>query len=380
MKPAAPKSRSDNAAEEAGGTLTIDLAALAANYRDLKKRAAPADCAAVVKADAYGLGLRPVAQKLADIGCTTFFVALLSEARRLRAALPRATIYVLDGLHPATAEEFHTLRARPVLGSFPEIEEWDTFAQLNREPLPAAVHIDTGMNRHGLVRADAIAFAGKLNQRHFAPSLIMSHLACADEPGHEMNARQIAEVRELKSLFPGIPVSLANSAGVLALKDSHFDMVRPGISLYGGRALFAGDNPMRPLVRLEVRIVQVRTARKGDSVGYGAEGKLGRASRIAVAAAGYGDGIPRAAGSSAKKKGAEVIVAGQRCPLIGRVSMDLIAIDVTELPEDAVRRGDLVTLIGDGIGVDDLADSAGTIGYEILVNLGRRYARTYVGG
>jgi len=369
-----------SAIEEAGARLTIDLKALAANYRLLAERAQPAECAAVVKADAYGLGLRPVAQRLADCGCDTFFVALLAEARRLRAALPRATLYVLDGLHPGTAGEFRTLRAQPVLGSWPEIEEWDDFAQYSGERLAAAVHIDTGMNRHGLTPADAAAFAEALKRRHFTPSLVMSHLACADEPGHPMNARQIADFRTLASLFPGVPASLANSAGLIAHKGSHFDLVRPGISLYGGRALLAGDNPMRAVARLDVRIIQVRNVAKGDTVGYGAEGKLKRASRIAVAAAGYADGIFRAAGATAKKKGAEAIVAGMRCPLIGRVSMDLIAIDVTDLPEGAVKRGDLAVMLGDGITVDDLAERAGTIGYEVLCNLGRRFGRVYIGG
>lgn len=368
------------AAEEAGGILTIDLNALAANYRDLKKRAAPAACAAVVKADGYGLGLGPVAQALAGAGCTTFFVALIEEALRLRAALPTAAIYVLDGLNPGTAALFRTLRVEPVLGSWPEIDEWDGLAADSDEPLPAAVHIDTGMRRHGISNEDAIAFAERLKLLHFKPSLVMSHLACADDPSHPMNAQQIVEFRALRSFFPGIPASLANSAGLLAHPDARFDLVRPGISLYGGRALIKGDNPMRPVVRLQLRIVQVRNVNKGESVGYSAEQHLARDSRIAVLAAGYADGIFRAAGASDNKKGAEAVVAGKRCPIVGRVSMDLITIDVTDVPEAEVKRGDLATLIGDGISVDDFAARAGTIGYEVLTNLGRRFARVYVGG
>ncbi|MDO8535270.1 MAG: alanine racemase [Xanthobacteraceae bacterium] len=368
------------AAEEAGGILTIDLNALAANYRDLKKRAAPAACAAVVKADGYGLGLGPVAQALAGAGCTTFFVALIEEALRLRAALPTAAIYVLDGLNPGTAALFRTLRVEPVLGSWPEIDEWDGLAADSDEPLPAAVHIDTGMRRHGISNEDAIAFAERLKLLHFKPSLVMSHLACADDPSHPMNAQQIVEFRALRSFFPGIPASLANSAGLLAHPDARFDLVRPGISLYGGRALIKGDNPMRPVVRLQLRIVQVRNVNKGESVGYSAEQHLARDSRIAVLAAGYADGIFRAAGASDNKKGAEAVVAGKRCPIVGRVSMDLITIDVTNVPEAEVKRGDLATLIGDGISVDDFAARAGTIGYEVLTNLGRRFARVYVGG
>jgi alanine racemase len=366
--------------EQAGGVLTIDLRALVANWRGLKQRAAPARCAAVVKADGYGLGLRPVAVALADAGCDLFFVALLEEARRLRAALPTATVYVLDGLNPDTAGDFRTLRAEPVLGSWPEIEEWNSFTHSSHEPLPAAIHFDTGMNRHGLAPGDARALAERLPHLHFKPSLIMSHLACADEPAHPMNARQIAAFRAIAALFPGIPASLANSAGLLAHKDSHFDLVRPGIALYGGRAVSASEKVMRPVVRLDLRIVQIRRAAKGEAVGYGATQALKRDSRIAVCAAGYADGIFRAVGSSDKRSGAEAVVMGQRCPLLGRVSMDLIAVDVTDVPEADIKRGDFATLIGDGISIDDLAAHAGTIGYEVLTSLSRRFARVYLGG
>ncbi|MCC6948626.1 MAG: alanine racemase [Bradyrhizobiaceae bacterium] len=363
---------------EAGGQLTVDLGALAANWRELKRRAAPARCSAVVKADGYGLGLTPVAMALAKAGCETFFVALLEEARRLRAALPAATIYVLDGLMPGTAPEFRNLRVEPVLGSRAEIDEWDAFARDRGELLPAAIHIDTGMERLGLSTDEARARAERLPLLHFKPSLVMSHFACADEPAHPLNAKQIAAFRELAALFPGTPASLANSAGLLAHPASHFDLVRPGISIYGGRAVIGQENPMQPVVRLDLRILQVRHAVKGASIGYGATRTFSRDSRLAICAAGYADGIFRAVGSSDQRNGAELIVAGRRCPLAGRVSMDLIAVDVTEVPD--VKRGDFATLLGDGIGVDEFAAHAGTIGYETLTNLGRRYTRVYVGG
>lgn len=364
---------------EAGGILTIDLGALAANYRDLVRRAAPARCAAVVKADAYGIGIEPAARALAQAGCDTFFVALLGEARTLRALLPAATIYVLNGLHPHTAHAFREIGVQPVLGSLPEIEEWDACARDAGVRLPAVVHIDTGMRRHGLLPADAAALAKGLKRLHFTPSLIMSHMACADEPAHPMNARQIADFRAITALFPGIPASLANSPALLALPDARFDLVRPGIALYGGRALPHGENPMRPVVRLDLRVIQVREAKAGESVGYGATQTLPRDSRIAVVAAGYADGIPRAAGSSDRTRGAQAMVHGKRCPILGRVSMDLISLDITDLPRGAVKRGDFATLLGDGITVDDLAEPAGTVGYEILTRLGRRYHRVYVG-
>jgi len=363
---------------EAGGQLTIDLGALAANWRELKRRASPARCSAVIKADGYGLGLTPVATALAKTGCDTFFVALLDEARRLRAALPMATIYVLDGLMPGTAPEFRKLRVEPVLGSWVEIEEWDAFAHDSSEPLPAAVHVDTGMTRLGLAADEARLLAERLRLLRFKPSLVMSHFACADEPAHPLNAKQIAAFRALAALFPGTPASLANSAGLLAHPDSHFDLVRPGISIYGGRAVIGQENPMRPVVRLDLRILQVRNAAKDMSVGYGATRTLARDSRIAICAAGYADGIFRAVGSNDKRSGAELVVAGRRCPLVGRVSMDLIAVDVTDVPN--VKRGDLATLLGEGISVDEFASHAGTIGYETLTSLGLRYARVYVGG
>jgi alanine racemase len=266
-----------------------------------------------------------------------------------------------------------------VLGSLPEIEEWDGFAQKIGEKLPAAIHIDTGMRRHGLTADDAAALAKRLNRLHFDPALVMSHMACADEPEHPMNAKQIAEFRALAKLFPGVPASLANSPALLALPDARFDVVRPGVALYGGKALIAGANPMRPVVRLDLRIIQVREARAGDTVGYSGTQTLTRSSRIATVSAGYADGIPRAAGGSDTRPGACAVVAGKRCPILGRVSMDLISIDVTDLPAGAVRRGDFATLLGDGITVDDLAEPGGTVGYEVLTRLGRRYHRIYRG-
>ncbi len=380
MKPISPKAENSPAEEEAGGILSIDLAALASNYRELKKRAGKAQCAAVVKGDAYGIGLKPAAQSLTLAGASTFFVALLNEARQLRAVCPTAQVYVLNGLAPGMAGEYRTLRTEPVLGSWPEIEEWDQFARTVSGDCPAAIHIDTGMRRHGLTPDDAKVLAGRLKTLRFKPSLVMSHLACADEPKHAMNAKQISDFRELRNLFPDTPASLANSAGLLAHKDSYFDMVRPGVALYGGHAVLSADNPMKPVVRLDLRIVQVRQAQAGETVGYSAELMLRRDSRIAVAAGGYADGIPRAAGSSDRRPGAEAIVAGRRCSLLGRVSMDLVTIDVTDIPEAEVKRGDLATLLGEGISVDELATHAGTIGYEVLTNLGRRYARLYRAG
>lgn len=361
------------------GILTVDLAALTANWRDCAARAKPAECSAVVKADAYGTGLEPVAAALAKAGCKTFFVALLDEALRLRTVAPEATIYVLNGLNPGTCGAFADIDARPVLGSMPEIEEWDRFAKETREPLAAAIHIDTGMSRHGLTVDEASALAGKLNALAFKPSLVMSHLARADEIAHPMTARQVAVFKAIAAKFPGVPASLANSGGLLAHPDTRFDLVRPGIALYGGRALIDGENLMKPVVRLDIRIVQVRHAKKGETVGYGAEFTMPRDGRLAVLSAGYADGIPRASGTRDDRHGIEAVIAGNRCRIVGRVSMDLIVADITDLAESDVKRGDMARLLGEGISVDDLAAPSGTVGYEILTRLGRRYKRVYIG-
>lgn len=368
-----------SAAEDAGGILTVDLSALAANWRSLAARAKPAECAAVVKADAYGIGIEPAGAALAKTGCKTFFVALLDEALRLRTVVPEAIIYVLNGFNPGTAPAFRDIDARPVLGSMPEIEEWDRCAKDAKELLPAAIHIDTGMNRHGLTGDEATKLAKNLSTLSFKPALVMSHLARADEIGDPMTARQISDFKALARKFPAIPASLANSAGLLAYPDSRFDLVRPGISLYGGQALIGGENPTKPVVRLDVHILQVRHAKKGETVGYGGEFTLPRDSRLAVIAAGYADGIPRASGSTNDKYGMEAVIGGKRCKALGRVSMDLIVIDVTDLPDGSVKRGDMARVLGEGITVDDLAAPSGTVGYEILTRLGRRYRRAYTG-
>lgn len=373
------RAMSDSLSPEATGLLTVDLAALVANWQTLAKRAGTAQCAAVVKADAYGTGLEQAAQALTKAGCHTFFVATFDEALRLRTILPTVTIYLLNGLNPGTAELVCGIDVRPVLGSMAEFEEWEAHADETGEEAPAAIHIDTGMNRHGFSLAEAEALAPRLvsDEITFTPTLVMSHLACADDPEHALNRQQIDVFSAIIRKFPGIPASLCNSAGLLAFPDAHFDLVRPGISLYGGRALNAGENPMQPVVKLQSRIVTVREAKAGTTVGYGARLKLTRDSRLAIISAGYADGIFRAAGSSDNKKGAEAAVAGVRCNIAGRISMDLLAIDVTDVPADKVKRGDLVTLLGDGISVDDLAGHARTIGYEVLTSLGRRWKRIY---
>ena len=366
-------------AAEAGGILTVDLAAIEANWRALGRRAMPAECAAVVKADGYGCGLEPVAQRLARAGCRSFFVADLYEARRLRAVVPDAAIYVLTGLLPTTAPGFAEANARPVIGSMVELAEWDAFCSGQDWRGGAALHVDTGMNRLGISVDEAAALAPRIRAENHGITLVMSHLACADTPDNPANQKQMALFREVRLLYRGIPASLANSSGIFLGNGAHCDMVRPGAALYGVNPTPGKPNPMQPVVQLQAHVVQVRNIGKGDAVGYGAAWTSRHAARIAVVAVGYGDGYLRAASATDEAPGADAIVAGKRCPLAGRISMDLMAIDVSALPEKAVRRGDLVTLIGDDVDVDHVANRAGTIGYEVLTNLGRRYHRVYRG-
>ncbi len=375
-----PEANQAAALATATGVLTVDLDAIVANWRKLEKSAVPAECAGVIKADAYGCGLDPVARALAGAGCKTFFVATLDEARAARAVLPQASIYVLDGFFQNSGDAYAQIDARPMIGDLNELAEWDVFCRRSGWAGGAGIHIDTGMNRLGLTIAEAQGIIPRINAGDHGITLVISHLACAETLNHPLNARQLASFREIASLFSGVPASLSNSSGVYLGPAFQFDMVRPGAALYGVNPTPEADNPMQGVVELKARIVQIRNVEKGDSVGYGGTWTARRPTRLAVVSAGYADGYFRAGGSNDGTRGAEVVVAGKRCPVAGRISMDLIAVDVTDLEKSAVRRGHMVTLIGEGITVDELAHHFGTIGYEVLTGIGRRYARIYKGG
>ncbi|MEO6783038.1 MAG: alanine racemase, partial [Bradyrhizobium sp.] len=242
------------------------------------------------------------------------------------------------------------------------------------------IHIDTGMNRLGMSLTEAQGIIPRINAGDHGITLVMSHLACAENLNHPLNARQLATFREIASLFTGVPASLSNSSGVYLGAPFQFDMVRPGAALYGVNPTPEADNPMQPVVDLKARVMRIRSVERGESVGYGAVWTARRPTRLAIVSAGYADGYFRAAGGGDGTRSAEVVVAGKRCPVAGRISMDLIAVDVTDLPNNAVRRGHMVTLIGEGITVDELAHHFGTIGYEVLTSLGPRYVRAYKGG
>jgi alanine racemase len=362
---------------ETGARLTIDLAAIQANYRLLAARAAPAECGAVVKADAYGLGAVSVSKALWNAGARTFFVAHVFEARAVRTALPHSVIYVLSGFSRGAPPALAEIGARPVLGSMDEIEEWSAFVGAGNLPGDAAIHIDTGMNRLGLTFEQASYVAGK--PLGFRPTLVMSHPACADIPDHPANARQLERFEEASGLFPGVAASLANSAATLTGGKMRFDLCRPGIALYGGNPFTSDENPMRPVVKLEAKVVQIRTAEKGESVGYGAMQTVSRPTLLAILSVGYADGVMRAAGSTDMRKGADAVIAGLLCPFVGRISMDLAAVDITSLPAGSVNRGDTATILGDGITIDEFGAIAGTFSYEVLTRLGQRFTRTYIG-
>lgn len=362
------------------GILTVDLDALVANWRKLEKTAVPAECAAVIKADAYGCGIAPVTRALVAAGCRTFFVATVGEAIAARAASANAVIYVLDGFFPDGGDTFAKVGCRPVIGDLNELAEWDVFCRRTGWSGGAAIQIDTGMNRLGFSISDAQGIVPRIEGGDHGIKLVMSHLACAEMLHHPLNARQVASFRQIAGLFSGVPASLSASSGIYLGPQFQFDMVRPGAALYGVNPTPEADNPMQPVVNLKARILQVRDVERGESVGYGATWTARRATRLAIVAAGYADGYFRAAGSSDGTRGAEVIVAGRRCPVAGRISMDMIAVDITDLPINAARRGHMATLIGDSITVDELAHHFGTIGYEVLTSLGRRYARVTEGG
>jgi alanine racemase len=379
VSPAAPVMPAAPGPDEAGGILTIDLAAIEANWKKLAGMTIPVECAAVVKGDAYGCGLDPVTRKLSKAGCRTFFVADVAEGRRVRAIAPDATIYVLNGLMPGSAQAFANDNLRPVINSTTELAEWDAFVATKKWNGGAALHVDTGMNRLGISIDEAIAIATRIQSENHGFALLMSHLACAETPDHPLNDKQVRLFREIRIIYRGVASSLANSAGIFLGGTLYCDLVRPGVALYGANPVPGKPNPMRPVVELKGRIIQVRTVAKGDTVGYGATFSAARPSRLAVIAVGYADGFLRSAAANKGKTAGEVVVAGKRCPVAGRVSMDLIAVDVTDLPEGSARRGDFATLIGESMSVDDLAAGMGTVGYEVLTNLGRRYHRIYKG-
>ncbi|NRF10245.1 alanine racemase [Agrobacterium pusense] len=363
------------AAGGASGHLTIDLGALRDNYLALAAMAPASQTAAVVKADAYGLGADMVSQTLFDAGCRHFFVAHIDEALALRLRLPaQARIFVLNGLQPGNEASCAAMAITPVLNSLEQIAQWAAHAKTLGRKLAAAVQIDTGMCRLGLSPEEQETLTSQpqlLDGIDIA--FIMSHLACADEPGHACNTAQLSAMRQATIAFPDVPVCFSNSGGIFLGREYHNHLLRPGIALYGGAPSLDRPNPMKPVVRLDLAVIQTRTVPAGSLVGYGGCFEASGSTRLATIAAGYADGLPR----SLSNRGA-AWYDGVRLPIAGRVSMDSIILDISALPEGTLTQGSFVQMIGPEQTLEDIADDAGTIAYEILTGFGRRYRRTYI--
>ncbi|WP_242124423.1 alanine racemase [Sphingobium sp. Sx8-8] len=356
--------------DTAGAVLRIDLDALADNYRIIQRQVAPATVAGVVKADGYGLGGEHVAATLMDAGCRHFCVALLGEAVALKPALREGVaLFVLNGLQPGAEADCAAIGAIPVLNSLDQIARWAALARTSGRRLPAALQVDSGMARLGLPPEEAaMLIAERERLDGIELKLIMSHLACADDPDAGFNAEQRAHFERFASHFPDVPRALDNSGGAFLARD-HFDMVRAGIALYGGAPQRA-PNPVRAVVALEARITQLRNIPAGAGVGYGLTHRCDRPTQIATIPVGYADGWPRHLGNVGS-----AFIEGIRVPIVGRVSMDSITLDVTDVPDIFLYPGAPVELIGPHQTIDDVAADAGTISYEILTQLGQRYHR-----
>ncbi|KLK91520.1 alanine racemase [Microvirga vignae] len=355
--------------------LTIDVAAIAENYRLLQEQAQPVICAAVVKADAYGLGAEEIAPTLARAGCQHFFVAHLEEGIALRRILGAgATIAVLHGPLSGTEADFIAHDLVPVLNSLDQISRWATTALGSGGKLPAVLQVDTGMARFGLSETDIRVLVDDRQQLNaFDLRLVMSHLACADEPDHPANAMQLALFRQIRKILPCRRMSLAASSGIFLGPEYHFNLVRPGAALYGIAPQAVGPNPMRPVVRLQGKVVQVREVPTNTPVGYGHSAKTTTSSRLATVGLGYADGFLRSLSGHGS-----AWFNGSQLPIVGRVSMDSIILDATALPAGSLLPGAMVDLISPDQDLDALARDAGTIGYELLTSLGSRYHRQYI--
>jgi alanine racemase len=357
------------------GRLLIDLDAITENYRTLNKQSGTAACGACIKANGYGLGMLKIAPALANEGCEDFFFSFTRGAVRLRAILPGIRIHIFTGLASAKPEDFVEHNLIPTLNSMEDIKQWSDFVIKTQTNHPVNIHIDTGMLRLGLTPADVdmiIADPGIMAAINV--DIVMSHLACADDADHQLNAQQQAYFAKVCTVVGANRASLANSSGIFLGNQFHFDLVRPGAALYGINPTPGKPSPMRQVVRLQGKIMQIRSVDTPQSVGYGATHHISEPGRIATVGVGYADGYLRTLSDKAT-----VYIGDIAVPVVGRISMDLITLDVTNVPEPLCRPGMAVDLIGPNHDVDALAAQAGTIGYEILTSLGNRYHRSYQG-
>jgi alanine racemase len=349
--------------------VTINLSALKANWLALKTAAHGAEVGAAIKGDAYGLGLGPCAKALWAAGCRSFFVARPREGAELRAVLPEAVIYVLDGLYDGEASYYLQHRLIPALISLEEARAWARDGQ----GAACCIHVDSGINRVSFSPGEFETLLSENMPLNI--TLIMSHLASSEEPQNPFNEVQRQRFEAARKLMPRVRSSFANSSGIFLGAGFTQDLARPGIALYGGNPLPGRPNPMQVVATLEARVMQVRDLPEGEYVGYNSTWRAARDSRIALVGAGYRDGIPRRMSSNLSPSVAHVFINGARHPIVGRVSMDMTAVDVTGTD---VKRGDWAEFFGPNIPLDDAAASAGTISWELLTHLGSRYARHYV--
>lgn len=373
-EPPVPTSSAPLQGDSAFGRLIIDLGAVTANHDTFRRMiGVSCDIAGVVKANAYGTGMDRIAPALFQKGSRRFFVATPDEAFALRTLLPLAEIAVLGGGIPQAMDEFIDAHIEPVLNSLYDIALWRDAARRRDKTLPAIIHLDTGMNRLGLAPDEAeTLIRDPALLRGLDVIIVMSHFACADEKFHPMTDTQYERFRAFATHFPQAKKSLANSSGVFRSKDFHYDMVRPGMAMYGLNPTPETANPMKPVVSLEARILQTRHVKTGDTIGYSATHAFKGAGLTATVGLGYADGFHRAHSGKAK-----LFWKGVACPLVGRVSMDLVTVDLSNLKGQLPQPGDWLEVLGPHQNADQLADMAGTIGYEVLTNLGRRYQRIY---
>lgn len=360
---------------EASGVLKIDLSAIAFNWSALEKRTL-AECSAVVKADGYGCGIDAISATLGKAGCKTFFVSSLAEAARVRDAAPSSTIYVINGVYPGTGSAFAEINARPVIGSLAELAEWHSFVTSSGWTGGCALNVDTCTDRIGVSFDEAAAFAGRSYSRAHGVTLLVSHLCKASRPDPLSFERQIRQIHELARLYGGISVSLASSSGIFADPKSHCDLVRPGSAIYGLNPTPGEPNPMFPVVELQARILKVLNLEPGEKIAYNPSWTAKRKTRLAIVGVGYADGYPRS--EADYDNTSKALVGDKLCPLVGGASMDMMALDVTALSDSpSARRGQMVTLIGSQLTVDDLAVAAKSTGREILSKLGHRFQRVH---
>ena len=362
-----------------GAQVVIDLGALVSNWKFLQSQFSGKICGAVVKANAYGIGVKPAVSALYSAGCRYFFVALPEEGEIVRTCAPDATIIVLNGLVPNQCKYYDSHKLIPSLNSEEEFFEWMSFKSEFPSEDPIVLHFDTGINRLGMhfnsLKKIAENFPKELKKNSL---ILMTHLACADAPQHPKNNEQLARFSEYENLFPNAVASMCNSAGIFLGTNFHFDIARPGIALYGAKSVASEPCHTLPVASLYAKILQIRSLPVGETVGYGATYKVKKQSRIATIACGYADGFFRNINSETNKYQPCIYIKDFRAPIVGRISMDQIQVDVTEIPESLCQRNTTVEYFGKNISVDEIAQWANTIPNEVLTGLSPRVTRKYI--